>query len=426
MATAGQQQQGIVLASPPTNPDLRLLDSAPDCFERLADGCCFRTTCCSSCDATTILEKQRKNGNFKRADAPTALASRIKVFSALGLWFTAFAFLLVLAIMGTSLFSDAADIVTFSMGMLPVVLPIIPLAVAVHQFSKGRWARRAPGCCCSLGATTFPSIAGSLHNWMVVCSIFATLAWVTTMSVMAAKAGNGAAQYGVGYAYGWCGTGSLANTDYWDMSSNFQGWRSDLKPLFSGSGSPGSGSMPRIMFDELDLDLEMDGSGEDAGERASMRIIDVSEAESDTQTVGAVESQPYRYDIGCDIARYSNLTGYATCGDVDKCVPESYHCDDYYYEYARYRADDDDSWFEEYSAPVWLYVVLFVVQFVAMAVQIGLTLSLQRFKVCMLELGDGSKWRNTNLSVNEAQVLWQQQVSGVADGSCNADGSFDV
>jgi len=272
------------------------------------------------------------------------------------------------------------------------------------------------------------------------------------MSVMAAKAGNGAAQYGVGYAYGWCGTGSLANTDYWDMSSNFQGWRSDLKPLFSGSGSPGSGSMPRIMFDELDLDLEMDGSGEDAGERASMRIIDVSEAESDTQTVpGRYES----YGIGCDIARYSNLTGYATCGNVDKCVPESYHCDgdndcgnnfdeigcgvvavasqpyrgggdDNYYEYARYRADDDDSWFEEYSAPVWLYVVLFVVQFVAMAVQIGLTLSLQRFKVCMLELGDGSKWRNTNLSVNEAQVLWQQQVSGVADGSCNADGSFDV
>merc|ERR1712166_1296702 len=164
--TKSEQQQRIVLAPPPpTNPDLRLLDSAPDCFERLADGCCFRTTCCSSCDATTILEKQRKNGNFKRADAPTALASRIKVFSALGLWFTAFAFLLVLAIMGTSMFSDAADIVTFSMGMLPVVLPIIPLAVAVHQFSKGRWARRAPGCCCSLGATTFPFIAGSLHNY---------------------------------------------------------------------------------------------------------------------------------------------------------------------------------------------------------------------------------------------------------------------
>jgi len=319
------------------------------------------------------------------------------VFSALGLWFTAFAFLLVLAIMGTSMLSDAADIVTFSMGMIPVVLPIIPLAVAVHQFSKGRWARRTPGCCCSLGATTFPSIAGALHNWMIVCSIFATLAWVTTMSVMAAKAGNGVAQYGVGYAYGWCGTGSLANTDYWDMSSNFQGWRSDLKP-FSGSGSSGSGSMPpRIMFDELDLDLGMDGSGEDAGERASMRIIDVSEAESDNQTVVAVESQPYR-DGG----------------------------DDYYFEYARYRADDDDLWFEEYSAPVWLYVVLFVVQLVAMAVQIGLTLSLQRFKVCMLELGDGSKWRNTNLSVNEAQVLWQQQVSSVADGSCNADGSFDV
>jgi len=390
-----------------------LLATTPDGCERLADGCCFRTTCCASCDDATILEQQRKQGTFKRVDAPTALAARIKVYSTLGLWSTAVAFIFIMSVLFATEFSDVAAIVTFSMGLLPVLLPIIPCAVAVHQFSKGRWTRRAPGSCCSIGQTTYPSIAGALHNWMVVCAIFATLGVTTTLGVIAAKAGNGMAQYGVGYAYGWCGTG-LIDDNYWYGA----GWYSNGDYAASGSlgsGLQGSGVMPGLGVVEYD---SVEGvwllEPSHAGEAAEDAAVAGSGAETAAAWLSAKPTMPPVFRPKPEPAFG---LGYGYQSDYDAAEPMYVGGG---YAYPSY--DDDD----DYSAgngptTLVLYVVLFMVQFVAMVAQIMLAVSLQRFKVSVLELGNGSTLRRANLSINEAQLLWQQQVSG-----CNTDGSFDV
>lgn len=407
-ASPKHQQQHPQQQMPPAH----LLEE--DCCERLATCCCFQATCFASCDAP-ILDTQRKAGVYKRADAPAALASRIKVYAAAALWNqAAVSFVFVIGIMLGSWFPrDVGDIVTFSVGVIPVVLSIIPLSVAVHQFSKGRLGRRVPSNCCSLGATTFPSIAGSLHNWMILCSICAAFAFVTTLSVIAARSGSRMAQGGVGYAYGWCGTGVIEE-DYWDGSGSWCGygngedclWPSDYTDAANepyGPDSRGYGEAAE----------ELDGSSGD-----------VMVGSGNVSFPAPIFPNPPKASSRLPLDSFGLPL---TDTPLVKSVPFNYG----YNTYNSYNTYYDEPMVGRSSGSghghshLVVYILLMLFQAAASVLQVGLAVSLQRFKVAMLELGDGSPSRSINLSVHEAQHLWQLQV-GAGDVSCNADGSFDV